>query len=497
MSRGGSMPEDRSDADLLDAMRSGDPHAYEELWHRHFDSGLRYARRLFPSRAEDLVSESFLSIYQQVGVAGTGPESVFRPYLKAVIRNTAAHWRRDAARLVDTEDLEPVDHRDGLSRVERQAESAEILATFGELPDRWQRVLWLSEVEEAGRSAIARELGIRPNAVSALQRRARTGMKLRWLDRQVPRALRHDPAHVARLLPRHLSDPADAALATAVAAHVVGCLDCDDLLRGMRGSVTRVQGGALSVVLLGALGAGLPVAASLSTTTAAAAVVTTAGSGLAAWAIGAGVATATVGGLVLTSLFTVSAPPEQPTALVTPVPVPAPDDVPVPDDPAALPVPVGAPAPPLGQSGGPDAVPVPAVLPDGPELAPAVPGTLPATVTSNLRAIGSVPGVQAAFAAEAGLVPAVAEADGSLPPAGAFAATFSAAMDASAPSSTGSMEAESDGSLPAGLPPAGSPLIGSMPDGSVLGGDLWGVATFATPSGGCPGVTVELQIGLP
>jgi hypothetical protein len=35
-----------------------------------------------------------------------------------------------------------------------------------------------------------------------------------------------------------------------------------------------------------------------------------------------------------------------------------------------------------------------------------------------------------------------------------------------------------------------------MPDGSVLGGDLWGVATFATPSG-MPGVTVELQIGLP
>jgi DNA-directed RNA polymerase specialized sigma24 family protein len=309
------MPEDRSDADLLDAMRSGDPHAYEELWHRHFDSGLRYARRLFPSRAEDLVSESFLSIYQQVGVAGTGPESVFRPYLKAVIRNTAAHWRRDAARLVDTEDLEPVDHRDRLSRVE-QAESAEILATFGEAPG----------------PVAARALALRGRGGRAL--RHRTGARNqteRGVGAARARTNRHEAplarpagaegaaprsAHVARLLPRHPVRPRgcgarDRGRRASSAASTATICSEDARIRDPgagRGALGRSARGARRRPARRRV---------LSTTTAAAAVVTTAGSGLAAWAIGAGVATATVGGLVLTSLFTVSAPPEQPTALVT------------------------------------------------------------------------------------------------------------------------------------------------------------------------------------
>ena len=67
------MEDPRSDAQLLRALRDGEREAYVVLWQRHIGAALRYARRMFPSRAEDLASESFLAIYQQVTTAGGGP----------------------------------------------------------------------------------------------------------------------------------------------------------------------------------------------------------------------------------------------------------------------------------------------------------------------------------------------------------------------------------------------------------------------------------------
>ncbi|MFJ4166827.1 sigma-70 family RNA polymerase sigma factor [Microbacterium sp. NPDC089698] len=305
------MHDDRGDAELLRAVRDDDAGAWEFLWQRHYDSALRYARRLYWSRAEDLVSESFLAIYQQLRMSDGGPTSSFRAYLKTVIRNTSARWHAEAGQVLDDADVDQVDPRDGLRHVERESGAEDVLAAFAALPDRWQRVLWLSDVDQAGRPAIARELGIKPNAVSALQRRARAGMKHQWLLRQVPTRLRGDQAHVARLLPQHVAHPRNAALAAEVAAHLVTCMLCTDLLRGMHASVARAQGGALSAVLLGTVGAGVPVTASLSAGTAAAATTTT-GAGVIAWLFAGGVTAATVGGLVATTLLTVTpavAPP--------------------------------------------------------------------------------------------------------------------------------------------------------------------------------------------
>lgn len=316
------MHDDRSDAELLRAVRDGDGGAWERLWHRHYDAALRYARRLYWSRAEDLVSESFLAIYQQLRTKGNGPESSFRAYLKTVIRNTSARWHADAGRVLDAEDVDQVDTRDGLRHVERESGSAEVLAAFGSLPDRWQRVLWLSEVDQAARPVIARELGIKPNAVSALQRRARAGMRYQWLLRQVPTGLRGDAAHVARLLPQHVAHPRNAALAAEVAAHLVTCMLCADLLRGMHASVARAQGGALSAVLLGAVGAGVPISASLSAGSAAAAT-TTAGVGVLAWLFAGGVTAATVGGLVATTLLTAAPAVAPPADALRASPAPA------------------------------------------------------------------------------------------------------------------------------------------------------------------------------
>lgn len=278
---GGVMTEARTDAELLRDLRAGDRGAYDALWRRHYEAGLRLARRHSPTRAEDLVSESFLAIYQQVTTTPNGPTFAFRSYLKAVIRNTAIRWSKDAASLIDTEEVDQVDHRDALSIAERDAESTDVLAAFQELPERWQRVLWLAEVADASRTDIARELKIKPNAVSALQRRARTGLKFQWLSRQIPLALRDDSSHAARLFPQYLTEPRNAALATEVGAHVADCTDCRILLGSMRGGAARLQGTTLAV-LLGSAGLSVPAAASMTTGTAAAA------AAMASGAVGAG-----------------------------------------------------------------------------------------------------------------------------------------------------------------------------------------------------------------
>ncbi|MFJ4165850.1 RNA polymerase sigma factor [Microbacterium sp. NPDC089698] len=220
----------RSDAELLRQVRAGDRRAYATLWENHYDAGVRYARKFLPERSEDLASEAFLRVYQQVTTTTTGPEFAFRSYLKAVIRNTAMRWRREAEFLIDAENIDQVDDRDGLAAVGTRSGADTIAQVFGTLPLRWQRVLWLADVEQVSRTAIAEDLGIRPNAVSALHRRARAGFKLRWIELHLPPLLRDRPDHAVRLFPRYLTEPSDAAVAAEVVTHLAICVICAHVL---------------------------------------------------------------------------------------------------------------------------------------------------------------------------------------------------------------------------------------------------------------------------
>jgi RNA polymerase sigma factor (sigma-70 family) len=166
-----------SDESLLGLLRDGDGRAYQELWTRHIDAALRLARRIAPRQAEDLAAESFLAVYRQVTV-GAGPTSAFRAYLFTVMRNTAQRWQRESNRYVLEPDWdEAAAPGDAASPVESTEEARTLLQAFEALPERWQRVLWLTEIEGRRRPAIAAEFGLRPNAVSVLYRRAQAGLR--------------------------------------------------------------------------------------------------------------------------------------------------------------------------------------------------------------------------------------------------------------------------------------------------------------------------------
>ncbi|MFJ4167782.1 sigma-70 family RNA polymerase sigma factor [Microbacterium sp. NPDC089698] len=342
------MVDARTDAELLSAVRDGEKRAYGVLWGRHSHAARHYANRFFPSRADDLISESFLAIYQQVTTTDAGPRFAFRSYLKAVMRNTAIRWSKDEEQFIPTDELDAIDGRDALSIAETDNEAGDVLAALQALPERWQRVLWLAEVAEAGRTEIARELKITPNAVSALQRRARTGLKFQWLTLQVPPGLREDASHAARLFPQYLTEPANLVVSAEVHLHVVDCAPCRTLLHDTRGAAARMGSNTLAV-LLGTAGIGTATA-TLSSATTATAIAVAAGAGAASWLVGGGVAAVTAGSLVISALFTVgpatAAPePQQvqtapPTALATGTTVPAPSALRSP--PEVVTVPVGA-----------------------------------------------------------------------------------------------------------------------------------------------------------
>ena len=174
------------DAELISAVRGGDVDAYGELFSRHVDAARRLARQLVSAGdADDLVSEAFakvLSVLQR----GGGPDLAFRAYLLTAVRRLHVDKIRATSRLHTTDDLTPFDpgvpFRD--TAVEG-FENAAAARAFASLPERWQTVLWHTEVEGQKPAEVAPLLGMTANSVAALAYRAREGLRQAFLTMHV------------------------------------------------------------------------------------------------------------------------------------------------------------------------------------------------------------------------------------------------------------------------------------------------------------------------
>jgi RNA polymerase sigma factor (sigma-70 family) len=172
-----------SDAELISAVRSGQVDAYGELYARHVEAARRLARQLVSGPdVDDLVSEAFAKVLA-VLQGGGGPDLAFRAYLLTAVRRLHVDRIRATARLHTTGDLTPYDpgvpFRD--SAVE-EFESGAAARAFASLPERWQLVLWHTEVEGQKPAEVAVLLGMSANSVSALAYRAREGLRQAYLS---------------------------------------------------------------------------------------------------------------------------------------------------------------------------------------------------------------------------------------------------------------------------------------------------------------------------
>ncbi|MBN0043074.1 sigma-70 family RNA polymerase sigma factor [Streptomyces actuosus] len=198
-----------SDVDLIQRMRAGDDTAYEELYRRHADAVRRYARTCCRDAhtADDLTAEVFARMLQAVR-GGSGPEHAVRAYLLTSVRRVAAHWLQSARReqLVDDFALfaasaaratEGADDTVGLGadvHALHEAEQSMAMRAFRSLPERWQAVLWHTEVEDESPSEVAVLFGLDANGTRVLASRAREGLKQAYLQAHVSAALTGDEA---------------------------------------------------------------------------------------------------------------------------------------------------------------------------------------------------------------------------------------------------------------------------------------------------------------
>jgi RNA polymerase sigma factor (sigma-70 family) len=171
------------DRELLARVRGGDDTAFGELFSRHADAVRRFSSRHVrdAAEAEDLTAEAFYRVLQAIR-RGSGPNDHVRTYLLTVARRVAWEWsgrRRDV----------PVDDEELSRRVEpyadataQRAEYTLIGRAFTSLPERWRTVLWQVEVEGERPAAVAPHYGLSPNAMSALARRAREGLRAAYLQ---------------------------------------------------------------------------------------------------------------------------------------------------------------------------------------------------------------------------------------------------------------------------------------------------------------------------
>ena len=175
--------EDPSDGELISAVRGGDVDAYGELFARHVGAARRLARQLVSAGdVDDLVSEGFAKVLV-VLQRGGGPDLAFRAYLLTAVRRLQIDRVRSSARLQTTGDLTPFDPGVPFRDTALEGfENATAARAFASLPERWQLVLWHTEVEGQKPAEVALLLGMTANSVSALAYRAREGLRQAYVS---------------------------------------------------------------------------------------------------------------------------------------------------------------------------------------------------------------------------------------------------------------------------------------------------------------------------
>jgi RNA polymerase sigma-70 factor (ECF subfamily) len=166
-----------TDEELLDAWRTGDRAAGDELIERHFDRVCRFFRSKLGDDVEDLIQRTFLHCVESRGRI-EGP--TFRSYLFAVARNRLFdHLRQGLRRPVDDLGSRSIaDLRTHGSGVLARAEDRELVAqALDALPLDFRITLELAYWEELDGSEIAAVLGVSPNTVRSRLSRGRQMLK--------------------------------------------------------------------------------------------------------------------------------------------------------------------------------------------------------------------------------------------------------------------------------------------------------------------------------
>ncbi|MFD4672886.1 sigma-70 family RNA polymerase sigma factor [Lentzea sp. NPDC058450] len=248
--------ENEVDRDLLARVREGDDSAYGELFSRHADAIRRFSLRHVREAAEadDLTAEAFFRMLQAIR-RGSGPTDHVRTYLLTVARRVAWEWsgrRRDVP--VEDEELgrrvEPVS-----DNANKRAEHNLITRAFSSLPERWRVVLWRVEVEGERPASVAPHFGLSPNAMSALARRAREGLRAAYLQAHLAADDgRSSCAAIRSKLGTYTAGGVQGVEERRIAAHLDTCAACTQLYTELNEVCATLRANAAFLIVPSTLG---------------------------------------------------------------------------------------------------------------------------------------------------------------------------------------------------------------------------------------------------
>lgn len=276
-----------SDAELIAAVRLGDPEAFGVLYQRHATAARTVAGQYLrsPGEADDAVADAFTKVLAILS-GGGGPDIAFRAYLFTVVRRVAFETVNGSRRTQPTDDMAAFESALGpLASTEEPAlqgfERTTVAQAFRSLPERWQSVLWYSEVEGLAPAAIAPILGLTANGAAALAYRAREGLREAYLQQHLSSVPADECQRANALLGSFVRGGLAKRETAVVEHHLEDCSECRALVLEL-GDVSHGMRAVIAPLVLGLAGAGLV------------------GTALPTWGAAAGAATAT--GLTATGL---------------------------------------------------------------------------------------------------------------------------------------------------------------------------------------------------
>src|SRR5664279_952785 len=258
-----------SDPELIAGVRAGDTTAFGLLYERHVDAARKVATQYTNSVSDvdDVVSESFSRVLRALQ-RGDGPDLAFRAYLFTIVRRTGMDMINKAIRTKPREDMSPYEAALGYeaSSEEPAMEGFEhglVADAFKSLPERWQAVLWYTEVEKKSPKELAPLLGLSANGVAALSYRAREALRQAYLQQHLSSAIDVNCLEANAQLGAFVRGGLNKRESSRVDEHVRTCEKCaalvaelEDVNRGMRSIIAPL---ILGIAGIAALEGGLPI----------------------------------------------------------------------------------------------------------------------------------------------------------------------------------------------------------------------------------------------
>jgi RNA polymerase sigma factor (sigma-70 family) len=225
----GGLRGEPSDALLISRIRDDDSSAYGPLYRRHLAAARRLAGRLVNSESEiaDAVAETFARVLDVLRRGG-GPQIGFRPYLLAAVRRIVDDRCRSDGPLASTDRIGSDDPGEPFADPALQGLEQNMIArAFRSLPERWQTVLWHTEIEGERPADVAPLLGHTANAVAGLAYRAREGLRQAYLQLYLAEVARRGCRPALDRLGAYIRGGLARPESAQVQGHLGLCPDCE------------------------------------------------------------------------------------------------------------------------------------------------------------------------------------------------------------------------------------------------------------------------------